>query len=338
MPQEVLDLDVEQVRALLDVGFGVTARDVTRVSGEAATVCRVGTDAGPYAVKVHLALPGAAALLRWQDTAAHAMRDDGIPVPVPRPDRSGDTVHETVVDGVPVLAQVTPWLGDPPLGAVDVDPALCREVGRLAARVSRALRRVGPAPAPVSHPWELTRTSETLRSVLPLVADPHLREVGERVAYTMDTGLEDLLRQSEPTVLHHDLHDANLLVGAGPAGEPRITGVLDLGDLVVGPRVAELAVAGAYVARNTGSPAHGLLDVAGGWLGHEPLSSAEAEALLPAAVARLAVNACVWAARTAGSRGDYARSRSAGAAATLDALAAVDPAWFGTELRRRGAG
>jgi hydroxylysine kinase len=193
---------------------------------------------------------------------------------------------------------------------VRVDPPLLRAVGETAARVSVALDGLDP-PAPTCHAWELIRAGDTLRGVVGQVPD-------RRVAAALDVferDLRPLFDRLPWTIVHHDLHDSNLLVGAG-----RITGILDFGDLTYGPRLAELAVAAAYAARNTADPHAAVLEVAAGWASVLPLTAEETQGLLPAVVTRLATNVAVWASRATGPRAQYATARAAGSVDALEAL------------------
>lgn len=328
---EVLDLTVDEIRSVLADAYGVIPDEVVVVGGEAATVCRIEAGQHRYAFKALRACGDVAAVLWWQSEAMVRLFGEGLPVPAVHPDTAGRMLHLSLLDGAPAVVQLSDWLDGPPLCAVDVDAEVCRQVGATAAAVSEALRRVPAPPVVVTHPWELTRTSECLRRALPGVADRHVRRLGADVAAEFETVLAPLLAHAPQVIVHHDMHDSNLLVGHDADGTPKVTGVLDFGDMVAGPRVAELAVAGAYVARNTADPARALLEVARGWCSVTSLTHAETAALLPAAIARLAVNACVWASRAHGSRAGYARLRSEATMPALEVLLAVDRAAFAHE-------
>jgi Ser/Thr protein kinase RdoA (MazF antagonist) len=333
---EVLDLAEDDVRQVLLRGYGIRAADIEVVSGEVATVCRVAAGRQVLALKAMPAGdPAGEALVRWQTEAMVMLQRSGLPVPTTVVDRAGHHLHAHDVDGRLVLVHLTAWLSDPPLGEVPVDTALLREVGRTAGRVHLALTALRRPPAPVTHPWELARTEETLRSALTDVADPLVAGLTTAALGVFRSHVAPCLPDLPRAVVHHDLHDANLLVGTGADGRRRVTGILDFGDLVVGPRLAELAVAAGYAARNTADPAAALLDVAGGWSEVAALTPLERACLLPAATARLAVNAAVWASRMTGPRAAYARSRVQGTAQAVERLLATDRADFADELGAR---
>lgn len=336
MSSAVLDLPVARVRDILARGYHLSVDDVQVVSGEVATVCRAVVGGRPYAVKAMPVSGDEAAVVGWQTRAMVRLRDGGLPVPAVRPDVEGRLLHPHEQGGRLVLVQVTDWLGDPPLSDVPVDPPLLRAVGDVAARVSLALAGDEP-PVATGHPWELVRTAESIGAVVDRLDDPHVAALVAAAVRVFDEQVAPALPDLPWSVVHHDLHDANLLVGPGPDGRRVVTGILDFGDMVRAPRVAELAVAAAYAARNTDDPRSALLDVAAGWVARSALTPPESAVVLPGAIARLATNVAMWASRASGPRAAYAGARTVGAADALEQLLGVDPVAFLTDLRSEAA-
>ncbi|MEU0265125.1 phosphotransferase [Nocardioides sp. NPDC006303] len=333
MREDVTDLTPETVRALLYQAWGLVPDRLDVMSGEIATVCRVRVGGELLAVKSLPGTPDDGALVNWQTEAVAALAAAGLPVPGVLPTVDGALVHESVESGRQVFTTVSAWLPDPPLATVDVDQDLLRAVGVMTGRVSATLATFPAPPVPAQHEWELLRTADTIRAVLDRVVDPHVASLASLVAARHDTIVRSALGELPHSVVHHDLHDDNLLVGRTPTGGRGITGILDFGDMVVGPRIAEYVVAAAYVSRHTADPVSSILEVARGWHGEQPLSAAERRVLLTGVQSRLALNAAVWSARSAGPRGSYASSRSAGTVEALERLLAVDPASFESRLR-----
>jgi Ser/Thr protein kinase RdoA (MazF antagonist) len=332
---DVLDLPPAEVEEILKLHYGVTTDTIEVVSGELATVCRVASGRRLLAFK---AIPApddeAATLIRWQTSAMIKLARQGLPVPAVQLDIDGQPVVERLANGRRILIQVSEWLTDPPMIDVPVDPPLLRSVGEIAARVNLALSEL-TAPVPTRHPWELIRTGDTVGSLVDQVHDPRIADLARRALAIFDQDLAPLLARLPWTVLHHDLHDSNLLIGEGPHGQRVVTGILDFGDMTYGPRLAELAVAATYAARNSPDPQSALVDVAAGWAAVLPLTPQERIGLLPAVISRLATNVTVWASRRSGPRAQYARDRMAGADETLAALLRTNPAKFLADLRNR---
>lgn len=288
---------------------------LVRSDGEAASVTKLTTADGAWAVKIMAALPGVADLVMWQGELSERTRARGLPVARLMPSR--DTGHTVVTSlgTVSYVMQVSQWLDAAPVAAGTPSSALLRDIGRTAGRFSTALASAPPPPSGLSHAWEFRRTIESVDAALSRVpSGPErttLLSARERFAEEAAPILADLRDQ----VVHHDLHDENLLTDG-----QKITGVLDFGDAVRSARVAELVVAAAYASRRTDDPVDALLDVVTGWISETWLDDEEARVILPAVIGRLTTNAATWMARAGGQRADYARSRSAGSLNTIEKL------------------
>lgn len=326
-----LDLSVDEIHHILRTGYGLTPEQVVVISGELATVCRVVAHGRNYAIKAMPVQDDEARHMRWQTDVMQRLASRGLPIPAVTADVGGRALHEYARGGVVVLVQLTDWLSDPPLSDVAVDRPLLRAVGEMAAQVSIELGGLEP-PSTTSHPWELVRTRESASAALEEVADASVARLVREALNVFDRRLAPLLPDLPWCVVHHDLHDSNLLVGVSASGQRGITGILDFGDLVRGPRVAELAVAAAYAARHTQDPRGALIDVAVGWSSRLDLTRDESRSLLPAAIARLAVNVAIWASRMSGPRADYARARVNGSSGALACLLEVEPSSFQSDL------
>lgn len=326
-----LDLPPDDVARLVAVHYGLEALAVTRLDSELSTVARVDLASGPVVAKFTRYSPEDLAATRWRIAAMQHLDHAGVPVGRTLLDREGAALVVTEAGPDAVLLHLSTWLPGVPLLDVPPSPALLRSVGATAAQVARALSGWPAPPVPLEHPWELVRTLATLGAAVEQVADPATRRLVEEASDRFRR-IAPALGRLPRSALHHDLHDSNLLVE--PASS-RVSGVLDLGDMVVGPRVAELAVAAAYAARNAPDPVAAFLLVAEGWGRTVLLTDEEIAVLSAAGIGRLAVNAAVWAARERSGRGSYARSRSARSAAALAALIGADEALMRSELRAR---
>ena len=329
----VLDLSVEDVRALLEERYGIRPHGLDPLEGEVATICRVRAAGRDLAVKVSPDTDEDRAALEWRAGVMADLAAGGAPVPGIVPDLAGARVSRSAVGGTPVLVVAEQWLDGAPLFAAVVDRAVLADVGATAARLATAL---APAPAPppgLTHAWEASRGRTSILAALPALPDDESRRLAARAADAFAAEVEPLLPALPRAVVHQDLHDANLLVGP-VGGRQRIVGVLDFGDMVRGLRVAELAVAAGYSARLTDDPVDGFLAVVTGWGQESSLSDLEVEVLLPLARTRLAVNVAIWGARSTSTRSSYAAARSAGSVPALRSLLDADRAAVAAEVRR----
>jgi hydroxylysine kinase len=318
-----IDLPDDAIVDLLDRHFGIAARGLEPLGSELATVRRVTTDTGVVVAKVLLDTDVPVRIARWQGDAMVRAAAAGVPVPRLHPSREGETTVRARHGADAIHLQVSDWLGGAPLATITPDAATARDIGATAGRMSRALGRHPAPPLPVRHPWELRRSGEVLRDVLTRIADPDVRGPVAAAEIEFRRVVEPRLPLLPTSVVHHDLNDFNVLVRETTAG-PRVSAVLDFGDLVVAPRIAELAVAAAYTARVADDPLDALCAVARGWLEVAPLDDTELSVLRASAIARLAVNLGVWTDRASSSRGAYARDRMMGGDALIRLLATDD--------------
>ncbi len=90
--------------------------------------------------------------------------------------------------------------------------------------------------------------------------------------------------------IHNDLNDYNLLVSSKQEPVPFISGIIDFGDMCAGPRIADLAIAAAYVVLDHPQPEAALVDLVRGYHGANPLTPTEVDLIWPLLRMRLAVS------------------------------------------------
>jgi Ser/Thr protein kinase RdoA (MazF antagonist) len=174
----------------------------------------------------------------------------------PRPDLAlEDAVlaHLRDVEAVPRLAgtgadnghtvRLLSWLDGRPWADGGGDMA---SLGRVVARVDRALRDFTHPDMHRPHRWDLRRAAEFG------IALPEIDHLPQQV-------------------IHNDANEHNVLVGE----DGRVTGLIDFGDVVFAPRVCGLAVAGAYAMQDQPDPARAVVPLVRGYHEVAPLSQAE---------------------------------------------------------------
>jgi 4-aminobutyrate aminotransferase-like enzyme/Ser/Thr protein kinase RdoA (MazF antagonist) len=191
----------------------------------------------------------------------------------------------------PLVAHVVRYLpGETLLARGYLSPTVVANLGALAAQVSAAL-------ADFEHPglervlqWDLRNGASVVELLLGHVPDTELRERIERATAQAARAVA-ALAEAEALPLqpgHFDLTDENVLTTA-PRGIPIPDGVIDLGDLSVSWRVAELATTIASLLHHPGGEPHTLLPAIRAFQQLRPLTSAELDALWPLVVIRSAV-------------------------------------------------
>src|SRR4051794_27055790 len=170
-------------------------------------------------------------------------------------------------------------------------------LGRVVARVDRALRDFTHPDMRRPHRWDLRRAAE-FGIALP--------------------GLDHLPHQ----VIHNDANEHNVLVSDEDGS---VIGLIDFGDVVFGPRVCGLAVAGAYAMQGQADPARAVVPVVRGYHEVSPLREDELAVLFALMRARLEMSVAMAARQHAAAPGnDYLLISQAGVREVLERLAGED--------------
>lgn len=324
----------DEIAEILRARFEIHASAIQAVGAESAAVFRViDSRVATFAVKVFWADAPSSAALRWHQAVVQRVAEAGLPVARPRCSATGELTVEAGTGKRALLVQVSDWLNGTPLEHVPRQRELLREIGHVAARLHQSLRLESPPPGLGEHAWQITESRTTIERALDRIAIltdqgrlpgaaneiARLERAAETVFALLAETVAPRLSRLPTAVVHHDLHDANLLVGPG-TDHTTITGILDFGDMARSIRISEPVIAGAYAARHSADPMAALNDVVTGWSESVPVTSDEAAVVLPLAAARLITNATVWMSRLGTARGEYAASRRRGSLETAEAL------------------
>jgi len=168
---------------------------------------------------------------------------------------------------------------------------LLADLGQFLARLDQALVGLDTQHEPALL-WDLERAGQIFAECCPLL-EPGQRDRLAPIVndhQRVQARLADLPRQ----VIHNDANDHNILVG-GDRWRPRITGIIDFGDMLGSRAVVDLAIACAYVMLGKRDPLAAASQVVTGYHRVRPLSEAELALLFPLAMARLAMAVCIAA-------------------------------------------
>ena len=301
--------------------FGITAKDVRRLAGESdETFAITSTSAERYVLKVS-GDEGAAALENRLLSHLHAC---GLSIAVPAVLRTqgGDDLV-AFPDGS--VARLLSWVPGTMLSDLPWHSAeLLADVGRTAAHVGRALAQLDDAELHRSHDWDLRRIPEVVSACLPSVAGER-RALLETHLELWDAAVSPVLDRLPQAPCHHDLNDFNLLASVDEGGSYRLCGVVDFGDALYGPRVAEVAIAVAYAMLRKDDPLDAAAHVVRGYHSVLALDDDEIAVLFPLAILRLVVNASIWTHRLHQDPSRrYGDTRSRHTWDALERLASVD--------------
>jgi len=262
--------------------------------------------------------------------------------PRPLPTLSGDIVTRIPGDeGRTHLVWAITHVPGAPLGTVrHRTRALLEDFGRMIASLGCALDDFDHLGLHRDFHWDLANARRVVDEYRPLVSDPELGRAIDTIVERFDADVRQLLAELPKRAIHNDLNDYNVLVttvGAEADGA-RVTGIVDFGDIVHSFRIADLAIAGAYMMLGADDPLDAIVALTRGYASVSIPRDDELEALFGLSAMRLCVSACI-AAHQGRLRPDnsYLDISQAAIRRTLPVLASI-PFGLATAALRGAAG
>lgn len=261
-------------------------------------------------------------MLRWQETVLEAAATSPevtfrTPRILPALDGRGHVRIGTHLVRVVTWIPGRLWNENPRAGGAGAE--LLHSLGQTSARLTLALDAVEMPVDLSGHDWMIERGPLVVGRAL----DRLERARGERddaeaggqvsvVRGITDHFAERVLPRLGAlprSVIHHDLHDANVVLDeTGTA----VAGVIDFNDAVCAPRISDLAISGAYAMLRRSDPEAAFLAVADGYRSVLEPDPAELESVGEMALMRLCMNWAQWQARAVDAAdNEYALQRSA---------------------------
>lgn len=211
-------------------------------------------------------------------------------------------------------------------------PIVLTEFGALAAASVNALAGLEHPGLDREHMWDMRVAFEQVTVLAPSVTDAELRSRVRIASDDAQKAVSVVADRLPVQPIHGDLTDDNVTGRRGVDSRLHPHVVLDLGDLGLGWRVAELAVCVSSMLHHEPERPLRTLDTIAAFHADAPLSRAEARAVWPLVVLRSALLvASGWRQLEIDGDNDYARERIAGEQAIFDAATAV-PLAEATEL------
>jgi Ser/Thr protein kinase RdoA (MazF antagonist) len=163
--------------------------------------------------------------------------------------------------------------------------ALHESLGCAVGRLTRGLQEFHHPAANRQHDWNLLRLPSLLSEV-PHIDDAGLRAIVQEHATAFCDQLPSWREQLPIRVLHNDANDLNVIV-TDVDGVPRVSAVIDFGDMCTSFRVADLAIACTYAMQHEADPVASARTIIRGYLEQCPLLRTELEQLPLFILARL---------------------------------------------------
>lgn len=259
-----------------------------------------------------------------QHVALDAYRAAGVPVPAVLPGLDGGLTQRWGGFAVRRSAFAP---GEPMVDAGYFAPVVLEEFGALAAASVNALAATVHPGLDRPHMWDMRVAVAEIERLLPAITDAALRERVRLAAAAAADALEPVAAALPVQPIHGDLTDDNVTGVRGADSRLHPHTVLDLGDLALGWRVAELAVCASSMLHHEPERPLRVLGTIAAFHADAPLSESEARAVWPLVVLRAALLvASGWRQLEIDGANDYARERIAGEQAIFDAATRIDTA------------
>ncbi len=236
-----------------------------------------------------------------------------------------DSIRVNAGDGQNYRARLLRYIEGKPLS--DFRPhsaALLEDIGTQLGRFSLAMERFNHREKRLNYRWNIRNLSQVARygGGLP----PAKQSLLESFLRLYEDEVAPELPQLRHSHTYNDANDSNILVRARGPAPPRVAGMIDLGDMVYGPTVADLAIALAYIMMNSDGPLEKAAPVIRAYHRLFPLREDEIRLLFPLIAARLCLSVCIsWHQQKREPDNQHLSISEAGAWALLATLRDIHP-------------
>lgn len=145
-----------------------------------------------------------------------------------------------------------------------------QELGRALGAIDNALAQLEHPQLQQDNAWDI-RHAPAAREQLALIKDDALRGAVQNILDRFDGETRSRLDALPRALIYNDANDNNLLVD----DQGRLAGIVDFGDMVHTWRIAELAIAAAYVCQGWDDPINGMGHLVAGYHDTCPLQESE---------------------------------------------------------------
>lgn len=244
-----------------------------------------------------------------------------------------EQVHDA--EGIAHAMRVVSWIEGVPLAEAGRTEGVLHSLGEMLGRLDKALQGFMHPGALRVFDWDI-RQGGAARERLNAVADGSNREVASYFLERFERLVAPKLAGLRAAVIHNDANDWNVLVDSdNPA---RVCGLIDFGDSLHTPLIAEVAIAAAYGMMDLKDPIGGAAELLAGFHTQYPVLEEEVELLFDLIAMRLVTSVSLSAVRQAEvSDNPYLAVSEAPAWALLHKLYGMKPA-FATAILRKACG
>ncbi len=288
------DFSIDAAAALLAEHYGLSGT-LSPLASERDQNFKVETAEGTFILKiVNAAEPEVESDFQTALLAHLGANAGDLPVPHIRPALSGASLASTIgPHGARHRIRLVSWVEGRPLAETERSDAALHALGRMLGRFDAALKGFMHPGALRDLDWDIRHAGRSAGR-LQHVAAAEDRALLERFL-TRFAAIAPRLAMLRAAVIHNDANDWNVLVDNGDAD--RISGLIDFGDALHAPVIAEVAIAAAYAGLDHADPIGAAAAIASGFHAEYPLQEEEVDLLYDLIAIRLVTSVTISASR-----------------------------------------
>lgn len=170
-------------------------------------------------------------------------------------------------------------------------PDLLYDLGIQLGKFSTAMQSFDHSEKRHDYRWNILN----LHDVIPHMdgMSPEKQSLIEYFATLYEEHVLPNLATARHSFIHNDANDHNILICTDEMDAPKVSGIIDFGDMVHSLTIAELAVAQTYAMMHSDQPLNPAVDIIRGFHQVFPLTDTEISMLFPLITARLCMSVCI---------------------------------------------
>lgn len=220
------------------------------------------------------------------------VKEHGTPINAPEILLTVDGASHTILtasDGEHV-ARVVSYVEGVPIGDRPPTAALCGNMGTYLAHLGKALRDFAHPGSEQSLLWDLQQAT-SLRDLLDYIPLKSVRQDVERALDAFEEFALPEFSKVRRQVIHNDFNPDNVLTDA--VDSDLVVGVIDFGDMLLAPLIADVAIGASYARPQDGDPLALIAEFLAAYHRVTPLLRRETDILFELIKARLCASIAI---------------------------------------------
>lgn len=273
-----------EVARAVEARFGLQGQYDPLVSESDQNFRLLSDDGHEYVVKVSNPRDALMVTGRQVELLLHLEKCSPVPTPVVKRTRSGDCSANFDHAGEAFSLRVVSYLAGVPLASLTLSEKIAADFGGRLAQLDQALASFPAAGENPYSPWDLQQAA-ALRDLQHHIDEPAVKSAVERVLDRFEAVVAPRLRELAKQAIHGDANPENVLTDTVSR---RVTGFIDFGDIVLAPRIVDVAIAASYLRAPAAQPLRFVEPFVAAYQSRQPLDPNELELLFDLVRTRLA--------------------------------------------------